>query len=215
MAELAKSRRTLIIAVAVAAAVVVVVIVIVAVLGARPAVAPAPTPDASAPSASPSASATPTPSPSSTADAGAPPAAGGSPEPLLGEPVAADVPRDATADFGDRVTAELTGSTLFTAEGSQVGEVSGPAVRVTIRITNGSGAPIQLDAVTVNAYYGAGSTPASPFESDASSTPFSGSLAPGASAEGSYSFSVPTGDQGSLVVSVGKAPGQPIVVFGR
>jgi hypothetical protein len=208
MAPLTRPRRNLLIAIAVA--VVAAVIVIAVVLGARPAVAPGPSA-----SASPSASATPTPSPSTSAEAGAPPAAGESPEPLLGEPVAADVPRDATADFGDQVTASLAGSAPFTAQGSQVGEVSGPAVRVTIRIANGSGAPIQLDAVTVNAYYGADSTPAPPIGSDASSTPFSGTLEPGASADASYSFSVPTEDQDTLVVSVGRVPGQPIVVFGR
>jgi len=207
MARLTRPRRNLLIAVAVA--VVAAAVVVAVVLGARPAVAPEPTA-----SGTPSTSATPAPSPSSTAAAGDP-APGDSPEPLLGEPVAADVPRDATADFGDRVTAALAGTTPFTAEGSQVGEVSGPAVRVTVRITNGSGAPIELDAVTVNAYYGAGSTPAPPFGSDASSTPFSGTLAPGASADGSYAFSVPEADQGTLVVSVGRVPGQPIVVFGR
>jgi hypothetical protein len=69
--------------------------------------------------------------------------------------------------------------------------------------------------VTVNAYYGADSTPASPIGSDASSKPFAGSLAPGATAEGSYAFSVPDGQTGDLTISVSKAPGQPLVVFGR
>jgi hypothetical protein len=210
MAAPSKRARTLLIAAGAVVVVVVVAIIIAVSVGADPAVAPGP-------SGSPSAtSATPTPSASDAAPGEtAPPADGAAPDPFLGEPVADAVAPDATADFGDRVTARIGSVSPFTAEGGGVGEVSGSAVRVTVAITNGTGAAIPLDSVTVNAFHGSDQTPAAPLVSDTSSTPLAGSLAPGASANGSYAFSVPEGDIDSLVVSVSRGAGSPLVVFGR
>jgi hypothetical protein len=210
MAALSARTRTLLLAAGAAVVVVVVAIIIAVSVGADPAVAPGPSGSPSATSATPSPSAS-DPAPGETA----PPTDGAAPDPFLGEPVADAVAPDATADFGDRVTARIESVTPFTAEGGGVGEVSGSAVRVAVAITNGTGAAIPLDSVTVNVFSGSDQAPASPLLSDESSTPLAGSLAPGASTTGSYAFTVPEGDSDSLVVSVSRGAGSPLVVFGR
>jgi hypothetical protein len=130
-------------------------------------------------------------------------------EPIFGEPIADVVEPDGVADFGDDVTARLISVTPYTATGSQPGEVSGPAVEVTLELRNDTGSAISLDGVTVNVYYGDDEVPAAPI--DSRGTPFSGSLAPGATATGSYGFSVPEGED--VIVTLSKSPGSPLVVF--
>jgi len=160
------------------------------------------------------------PSPTSTASAtppaSAPPDAAPSPpatiDPRFGAPVAQTVQKDATADLGDTVSARITKIASTTATGTQAGEVSGPAARVELSITNGTADGISLDGVSVNAYYGSGMTPASPIASQ-SDTGFGGTLAASKTATGSYLFSVPKDQQASLVITVSRAAGAPIVVF--
>jgi hypothetical protein len=135
-------------------------------------------------------------------------------DPDFGAPVADRVPGGGVADFGDEVTARLTAITPMTATASLPGEVAGPAVRVTLELTNTSSDALDLDTVVVNAYYGADATPASPVASDESADQMSGSLKKGDTAKGSYVFSVPEGEADDLVVTVGKGDDPALVVFG-
>jgi hypothetical protein len=208
MASSPRRNRTTIIVVVAAVAVVVVVAVVIALgLGSTPAVAPGVTPSAPV---GPSDSATPGADPTAEPGAAAP-----TDDPRFGEPVADSVARDGVGGFGDGVTAAISRVTAFTASGAGVGEVAGPAVRVTLSITNGSSAAVSLDSTTVNAYYGADATPAAPLSSDGSSAPFAGSLAPGESATGTYAFGTGDGAGDDIVVTVGRGAGSPLVVFGR
>ena len=156
--------------------------------------------------------------PTSTEGASTPPSSppeaspGPTIDPDFGRPVADTVPRDQPADFGDRVTARIAAITSVTATGSQPGEVSGPAVQVDVEITNGTSAELSLGTVTVNAYYGADLTPAAPY-SQPRSAAFPATLGPGATATARYVFSVPTDAQDSVVITVDKSAGDPIVVF--
>ena len=212
MAASVRPNRSTVIAVAAAVLVVAVAVVIALGFDQTPAVAPGPAMTA-------------TPLPSGTATDGAPDPgtgagdAGGGGEPQLdprfGEPVADSVARDRVAQFGDGVSAAVTGVAPFTATGAGIGEVAGLAVRVTVTVTNGSSAAVSLDATTVNAYFGSDETPASPLASDGSSAPFSGSLAPGATATGVYAFGIADGADDTVVVTVGRGAGSPLVVFGR
>ena len=117
-----------------------------------------------------------------------------------------------TAAVGDGVTVAVTSVERFEATGTGPGNVSGPALRITLRLTNGTAADVSLDAVTVNAAHGADVTPA-PDVNDVSRAPFAGSVAPGASAEGTYTFSVPAGPLDPAVVEVGYRPGAPLVLL--
>ena len=133
-------------------------------------------------------------------------------DPSFGQPVAQTVPKDHSADFGDAVTARISALTPVTATGTQPGEVSGPAVQVDLELTNGTPAEISLATVDVNAYYGSDRKPATPIVSKSGSSGFTGTLAAGATAKGRYVFSVPEDQQNSVVITVSKSAGAPIVV---
>lgn len=179
------------------------------------------------PGASPSAAATASPAPSPGAPpsataapsppvAGAPaptPAAGGKEASADGFATRAPVALHQDAPFGDGVTAALLRTEAVTASGEGIGEISGPALRLTVALRNGTNAPLALDGVTVNVSYGADGAPAAPVFGDASSQPFAGTVAPGATATGVYLFSVPEDGRGKVAISVSHAALSPIVVF--
>lgn len=185
---------------------VVILLLVVAMIAA--ALGGAPSGSAPGPSPSPSAASIPTTSPSASPGSAPTPTI----DPDFGQPVAQTVPKDQPADFGDLVTARISAITSVTATGTQPGEVSGPAVQVDLEITNGTSAEISLATVTVNAYYGADSTPASPY-SQPPAEAFPDTLAAGASAKARYLFSVPADARDSVIITVGKSAGEPIVVF--
>ena len=122
------------------------------------------------------------------------------------------VPLQAQAAVGDGVTATLPSIEAIQGSATGPGNVSGPALRVTVRIENGTGAAVSLDGVAVNMYYGADLTPASPLE-DRSQQPFSGSVAPGASADGVYVFTIPADARDAVTVEVGYRAGAPFMTW--
>ncbi|TFV53001.1 hypothetical protein [Blastococcus sp. TF02A-35] len=119
---------------------------------------------------------------------------------------------DETAAVGNGITAEVTG--IEAIEGTAVGpgNIAGPALRVTVRIENGTGAPVSLDAVAVDLAYGEDLTPASPLD-DPSRSPFSGSVPAGEDREGTYVFTVPEGARDAVTIQVGYQAGAPFLVF--
>lgn len=123
-------------------------------------------------------------------------------------PVAPDEP----ATGGDGVVISLAGVEAVQGEGGLPGEVAGPAVRLRIAITNGAPAPLDLSGVAVNAYRGADRLPFSPL-SEPGGSAFTGTLAPGETAEGVYLFSIPEADRGDVVIAVDYAAGQATIVF--
>jgi hypothetical protein len=97
-----------------------------------------------------------------------------------------------------------------TVTGQGPGELSGPAVALTLQVTNGSARPLDLGTVTVSASMGgqeASSSEAAP------ARPFSGRLAPGAKAQGVYVFVLPAGGRRPVGVVVSLAPDLPVVRF--
>lgn len=135
-----------------------------------------------------------------TSDADAPP------------PSLAAVPLDAPAAVGNGITAAVDSLEAIDGTATGPGNVAGPALRATVRITNGTDAPVSLDAVSVELATGPALDPASPLD-DASEAPFSGTVAPGGSAQGVYVFSVPTADRDSVTLTVGYQAGAPLLVF--
>jgi hypothetical protein len=124
----------------------------------------------------------------------------------------APVALDGRGDVGNGVVTTLPAIDAIQSSAQGPGNIAGPALRVTVRIKNGTADAIPLDGVTVNLYYGTDRTPASP-EEDPSRAPFSGTLAPGASADGIYVFSVPSNARDSVTVELGYIPGAPILLF--
>ena len=131
------------------------------------------------------------------------------PDPAYGAPVQQEVRKGQTATYPDGVGARITALDSIDAGGTQVGDVSGPAVRVTIEVSNGSSAALDASGIEVNVYLADGS-PASALSSN-NDTRLTGELAAGRSGSGTWEFSVPRDAQSSIVVTVSR-PGSPAVV---
>lgn len=169
-----------------------------------PAIGAPSTSPSTSPSASPGASASPDPS----ASPSTPPV-----DPDFGQPVIDTVPHNGTANFGDGVTAQIVELSNITVEATGAGEVSGPAIRVVVRLSNTSAAAVSVASVSVNGFYGEARQPASPLLSAPDQIAFSGTLAAGASAEGAFVFSVPEADRANFFVTVSKDASSPLVLF--
>lgn len=172
--------------------------------GPVPSVSPGPTPSQS-PTASAGGTATSTPAATPPEPAAPGPATG---IPAMLDPVALDEPAVAP----DGVTVTLPAIAAIDAVGTGPGNVSGPALAITVRVTNGTAEPISLDGLQVNVAYSEQETAASPVN-DPAVAPAQGVLAAGASAEGRYVFSVPAGERELVTVTVGYAAAAPLLVF--
>jgi hypothetical protein len=110
------------------------------------------------------------------------------------------------------VTVDVPTIEAIEAEAQGKGSIAGPAVRVTVRLRNGTAAPLALDDAVVTLTFGADSAPASPVE-DSSVARFSGTLEPGDAGEGVYVFRVPADQRGAVTVQVAVRPGASVVTF--
>jgi len=119
---------------------------------------------------------------------------------------------DQQAAAGNGVVADVVSLEAIEGSGRGPGQISGPALRVTVRITNGTTAPVSLDGVAVDLAHGVEQVPASPLD-DPSVAVFAGMLQPSESAEGSYVFTVPAEDRELVTLSVGYQAGAPFMVF--
>jgi hypothetical protein len=120
------------------------------------------------------------------------------------------VPVQSSATITPQVVADVPGVEIVQAEARQLGEVSGRAVKITVRLTNGLDSELSAGGVTVTAT-AAGDTELSPVASN--STPFSGAVAAHASGTGAYVFSFPDGVSGPLTITVTAAASMPVAVF--
>jgi hypothetical protein len=127
-------------------------------------------------------------------------------------PSLAPVRLNAPAAEGNGITARVIGTQAIQGSATGPGNVDGPALRVTLRITNGTARPVSLDGVAVNLAYGPALTPASPLD-DRSQAPFHGTVAPGGSADGVYVFTIAVRDRDAITLTVGYQAGAPILVF--
>ncbi|GAA3602690.1 hypothetical protein [Agrococcus terreus] len=179
--------------------------------GAPPDASSSATATATATEAAPSGSAAPsttpgaaTPSPAATT--AAPPGTDAPIAPEL-DPVAVDEPTE-VADV--RVT--LADAERVQGVARLPGEISGPAVRLTVRIDNDGGAPLDAEYVVVSAFYGAARTPANEL-GEPGGAPFSGTIPPGGSAEGVYVFEASDAELADVLVRVETAAGEPAATF--
>jgi len=113
----------------------------------------------------------------------------------------------------DSVRVDLVGFTSVKSKAKGPGEISAPAVRLTIRLTNTGSTDVALNTVVVNAYYGKSGTPGIPILGDPASKPFAGSLKPGTKATGVFVFNMPVSKRGEATITVSPSPSLPIAVF--
>ena len=119
---------------------------------------------------------------------------------------------DEAAEVGDGVSASLVSLDAIQGTATGPGNIAGPALRITVRIENGTDGPVSLGGVVVDLASGPDLVPASPL-GDPSAALFAGTVAPGGHADGVYVFTIPEEDRGSVTVSVGYQAGAPLMVF--
>lgn len=159
------------------------------------------------PAASPSAAPT-----STAATPMAPPASAAPPAPDA--PIAPEAAPVAPDEPAEQAGVRVELATIERVEGiaSAPGEISGPALRITVRITNGSTESVDVGLVAVNAYYGEARRPASSIMQPGGD-PFDGVVEPGGSAEGVYLFETGGTDLADVLIGVDVVPGQPTATF--
>lgn len=163
--------------------------------------APAPTQTAPAVGSTPTSFATPPPGVTST-----PPAAPPTIDPAYGD-VVVESAADGSATTSTGLAVELVSVTETAIDGSGIGSTSGPAIEVSVRVTNSAGASVTL-ATTVNAYAGAQRTPLTPDHE----TPVASALAAGEASVGSYTFAVDDAAD-SIWITVSTSADSGLVVF--
>jgi hypothetical protein len=122
------------------------------------------------------------------------------------------VPIDRPAAVGNGIVATLPAIEAIEGTATGPGNIAGPALRVTVRIENGTEQAVSLDGVAVNLSHGPVRDPAPPLE-DPSQAPFNGMVEPGGTSEGVYVFSVPTHVRDLVTVEVGYQAGAPLLLF--
>jgi hypothetical protein len=121
-------------------------------------------------------------------------------------------PLGQTASLGNGVSVRVAKIESVKGEAQGPGEIAGPAVRVTIEVSNGTDKEVPMDLALVNLYYGKGKTPASTL-SGPGVAPLSAPIAAGKTASGTYVFSVPESERGSVSVEFSYTTDAPTVIF--
>ena len=122
------------------------------------------------------------------------------------------VPLTATADFGTgmKLRVEKIESVEGVARGT--GEIAGPALRLTLRVSNDSNSAVSLESAVVDVTTGADRTPA-PTLTGPGGKPFEGEVRAGGSMTAVYVFAVPEVARDHLQVAVSYASGAPVVLL--
>jgi hypothetical protein len=127
------------------------------------------------------------------------------------EPV--EVSLDETAESVDDVSIDVTKLEAVTAGGSLPGEPSGPAIAVSVRITNNGKDAVDTSGSNVNLTYGGDARlPAVGLSGDTTSV-WPASVKPGDDATAVFLFSVPDVPKGDIRVIVDLLASAPDVVF--
>lgn len=115
------------------------------------------------------------------------------------------------ADFGTGVRARIVAIEALELEAFVPGEVSGPGVSITIDIANDGPDALDLGLLLVDLVdaQGRSATLLTPREAIG----HSGTIAPGASAEGTYLFTIAVDDRDDVTLRVNYLASEPTVVF--
>jgi hypothetical protein len=116
-----------------------------------------------------------------------------------------------TANFGGGVTARIAKISSVIGKANLPGEISGPAIAVTIVLMNATSKTIKLESV-VNLYSGRARTPALTISSSPTA-PFKGSVPPGKSATAVYTFTLAVPDRADVRIEFSYSPSAPVVLF--
>lgn len=109
------------------------------------------------------------------------------------------------------VTVSLDSVTAITAKAQLPGEISGPAIEITVRVVNTSAQPVSLNDVVVNATDSAGLPGVQMSASPAA--PFPASVAAGQQTTAVYVFTLGTAHRDPVSITVSYRPGAPVALF--
>ncbi len=166
-------------------------------------------------SPAPSATGSPTADATSTPGGTETPTTAPEPEPsLTWAPGAVDdaVPLDDVATPEADVTVSLAKLEAVQGTAQGPGQVAGPALRVTLEVTNGTGEAIPLNAALVQVYCGPDRIPGDPLSGPGVSE-FGGTLAAGDSATGVYVLTCPVELRDDVQITFGYVPAGAKVAF--
>lgn len=116
-----------------------------------------------------------------------------------------------TASDATGLKLSLTKVQRIQAQAQGPGEISGPALAVTVKVQNGSSRAVPLNNFLVS-LSDARSDPGTPMTASPAS-PLNGSLPPGQSSTGTYVFSVKTAARTRVSISVTYEADSPVIVF--
>ncbi|SDR75653.1 hypothetical protein SAMN04488543_0346 [Friedmanniella luteola] len=185
---------------------------------------PAATPAVStSPSAAPSPSASPSSSartPTATASGRTSPSATASgrdqpeqdPAPTSAVSTKPPVPLDEPEEVDEGLTARVSRLEAVQGEASGPGEVSGPAVRATVTLTNRSREEVDLSSTVVNLFYTADQTPGSALSGPGTKA-LPTAVRAGEKATGTFVFAVPEDDRSEVLITVDYSVDTPVVAF--
>ena len=127
-------------------------------------------------------------------------------------PTAPAIPIDDTATPAPGVTVAVGAIESVAGEAERPGDVSGPAVRFTVTVTNSTAKAVSLASALVNLYYGADSVPASELAKPGG-VPLPTSVAAGASVAGTFIFTVPENERDDVLITLDYQVGSPVIAF--
>lgn len=122
------------------------------------------------------------------------------------------------ADFDDAVAVEggarVSVSSIEDVDGEAVvpGEVSGPAVRITVEVENDTEEAIDLTTAVVTVYAGESGLQANPVSKPAGKA-FPSEVAPGNTAQGAFVFELPEDQRSGVRVEVDLSVSDPLIAF--
>lgn len=123
-----------------------------------------------------------------------------------------EVPFDQEAQPAPGVVVAMEGIEAVEGEPQGPGEVAGPALRATIKITNASDGDLRTLGAVANLYYGSDGLPASTVFGPGGIS-FPEVLGAGETASGSFVFTVPLAERGQIRVTLDLAASVPTTVF--
>lgn len=115
------------------------------------------------------------------------------------------------APISSGLTAKIVSMKSLRATATQPGQVGGPAVRFTVRLTNTGTSAVDLSSTVLNVYTGIDQEPA--YQLDSDGIVFPSRVAAGRSVVGTATFTIPTADRRQVEVTVDTSTAAPVVAF--
>ena len=107
----------------------------------------------------------------------------------------------ATARPGKGLVVSIAKVESITSKAVTIGEVGGPALRITVAVHNQGPRTVPINAALTNLYYGPKRTPADPAH-EPGSKPFPPTVAPGRTVTGIVIYTIPKADRSKLDLEV-------------